>query len=129
MNYFVLSFLILFSSSPKEDRLIGEYCGGVDFTIWVNLKLKENGEYEYSFSTHTSVSLKDKGTWNVEGNVLELHSFRKVKMYHRGEKLGRAAYLFKNYNFEIQDNTVLLKSKKKLEKQFQIAYFDLIKSN
>ena len=81
----ILSFTLLISNNVQEE-LIGEYEGGMPYTIWATLKLKENGKYEYHVSTHQQVYTKDKGKREIKNNQLILNSSQRMKKKIKAKK-------------------------------------------
>jgi hypothetical protein len=106
-------------------NISGEYEGGMPFTIWASLELKENGRYEYSVSTHQSIYTKDKGTWKIRNDQLILNSLRKIRKKYRGEKRGKSRFLFKEFKFNIKEDVLEFDKKNKFT--FNETYFHLTK--
>lgn len=129
INYILISFLFLSSINlvNYEENIIGEYIGGVDFSIWVTLKIEDSDNYTYTLATHTDSYIRDKGKWKIENGYLILNSSNKTRAKSQGEKIGSKRYLFKEFKYELKDETLIIYSNKKSKYHFKPAYFNLSK--
>lgn len=115
---------ILTSFTGIEQSILGEYVGKMPYTIWADLNLKQNGNYEYRVWTHQNVYTKDKGKWKSDNGQLVLNSSKKIRKKIDGKKVGEANFLFDNFKFTIEQE--LLKYDRANKVSFKEVYFDLI---
>lgn len=108
MNILTAFFcFLIFSSNDLKKQVVGEYKGGFGGCIWETLTIKTNGTYDYHYATHMSISLKDKGNWKLKNDVITLRSFEKTQAEHKGNKVGKPSFCFRNCIFEFTDYELL----------------------